>query len=54
MGRAHSMHGKDEKYIYKVLVTKPERDSGDLGIDMKTILRWILKEQAVRMWIGFL
>jgi hypothetical protein len=26
---------------------------GDLGIDMRIILKWILRELGARMWTGF-
>jgi hypothetical protein len=40
MGGTCSKYGRDENYIYKILVTKPE----DLGIERWRILEWILRK----------
>jgi hypothetical protein len=47
MGKALSTHGRDEKYI-KIISYKSSREErgylGGLGVGMKIILKWVLKE----------
>jgi hypothetical protein len=40
---------------YNILVGRPEgrRPQEDLGVDGRIALRWVLGEQGLGMWIGF-
>jgi hypothetical protein len=40
--------------VYRVVVGKPEgkRPLGDLGVDGRIILRWILRNRDVGVWNG--
>jgi hypothetical protein len=41
--------------VYKILVGKPEPDYlGDLGIDGKRVLEWILGKWGGKVWTGFI
>jgi len=44
MGGGCSTRGRDEKYIYIILVGKHDgkNHSEDLGVDAKVIFKWIL------------
>jgi hypothetical protein len=54
MCRASSNHGRDEKFIqsagWKNL--NGREHFGDLGVDGKIILKWILGKQGGNVWIG--
>jgi hypothetical protein len=41
---------------YKILVRKPEGNDyfGDMRVDGRQILKWILKKQSVSLWTGFI
>jgi hypothetical protein len=43
----------DVRNEYKILAEKPEH-LGDLGVHRSIILKWILKEQSVRLWTKFI
>jgi hypothetical protein len=56
MGRSCNTHGGDENCIpVQELFRKVSRDHfGDLGVDGKAILKWILKELVSRMCTEFI
>jgi hypothetical protein len=53
--KACSTHDK-MRNTREISVVKPERRGqlGPLGVDEKVLLKWILKQQYVRMRIGFI
>jgi hypothetical protein len=55
MSWAYSTHGKQTESQKRLVRNMRERDlSGDLSEDGTMILKWILKEEGVRMWGGFI
>jgi hypothetical protein len=52
----YNMHGRDDKCIqdFSCKTWREETTWGDLSVDGRIILKWILKNQSVRMWTGFI
>jgi len=56
MGGVCSTHRRDERSAYKISVgnLKGGDHSGDLGVDGKIILEWILGTLGGKMWVAFI
>jgi hypothetical protein len=47
---------REVRNAFKMLAGKPhgKKPPGDLIVDGRTLLKWILEEQSVRMWSEFI
>jgi hypothetical protein len=60
MGRACSMHGRDEKFLqYCWRILKVRNRLEDLGVNgmmmmMMMMIEWIFGKQSGRVWTGFI
>jgi hypothetical protein len=55
MVRACSTHGRDEKCIKKFWYENSRgREFGNLDVDGRIILKWILVKQVAKLWNGFI
>jgi hypothetical protein len=53
MGRIQNKNETDQKYIKNYNgKTCRETPLGDIGVDGRMILKWILVNHGVRVWIG--
>jgi DNA replication protein DnaC len=53
MDMTSSTHRREEKLIQNFSPETSSNHLGDQGIDERITLKWILKEQDVRVWAGF-
>jgi len=52
----HVKHTGEMRSAYEILMGKSEgkRPLGRIGIDVKTVLEWILEKQSGKVWTGFI